>query len=121
MKFPQLPKEEEIPPSKFASPFKDDPPQNLGNTLNKPYEKELMIPHLPSNNSILKKFTKEELSKELRCSSGAIRISSSSTTISCVMRGTTVEALHDPSAEACIISENQMETLVALKPLTTLY
>jgi hypothetical protein len=37
------------------------------------------------------------------------------------MRGTTVEALHDPSAEACIISENQMETLVALKPLTTLY
>ena len=114
---PRTPKEEEIQPSMFASPFKDNRQQNPRNTCNDRYEKEPTVPHLPSSNSILNMFTKEELSKELRRTSEAIRASSSSPTISCAMRGTTVEALHDPSAEACIITENRMETLVGRKPL----
>ncbi|KAK8447519.1 hypothetical protein SEVIR_8G087000v4 [Setaria viridis] len=34
------------------------------------------------------------------------------------MRGNAVEALHDPTAEACIMSEYLMDTLVGNKPLT---
>jgi hypothetical protein len=32
------------------------------------------------------------------------------------MRGNTVEALHDPATEACIISEYLVDTLVGNKP-----
>jgi hypothetical protein len=103
----------------FASPFKDDPHQNLGNAFNNPYEKKHMVPRLPSSNSILNMFTKEELSKELRRTYEAIWVSSSSMTTSCTMRGTTVETFHDPSSKACIISEIRMETLVGRKPLIT--
>jgi hypothetical protein len=102
---------------KSASPFKDNPHQNPGNTLNDPYDKKPMVPRLPSSNPILNMFTKEELSKELRRTSKAIRISSSFTTINCVMRRTAVEALHDPSVEACIINEIPMESDVGHKPL----
>jgi hypothetical protein len=56
--------------------------------------------------------------KEARRTSEAIRISSTSTTIPCSMRGNTVEALHDPTVEACIISKYLVDTLVANKPLT---
>jgi hypothetical protein len=56
--------------------------------------------------------------KEAKCTSEAIRISSTSTTIPCSMRGNIVEALHDPAAEASIISEYLGDILVGKKPLT---
>ncbi|KAK8459748.1 hypothetical protein SEVIR_2G205001v4 [Setaria viridis] len=55
---------------------------------------------------------KEEWSEEVRHSSEAIQISLSSTTICCSMRGTTVKALHDPSTEACTMSEFLTDTFV---------
>jgi hypothetical protein len=55
-------------------------------------------------------------SKEVKHTSKAIRISSTSTTIPCI--GNAVEALHDPVAEACIISEYLVDTILGNKPLT---
>jgi hypothetical protein len=56
--------------------------------------------------------------KDVKHTSEVIPISSSSTTIPCTMRGNTIEALHDPAAEACIIFEYLMDSLVGNKPLT---
>jgi hypothetical protein len=49
-------------------------------------------------------------SKEVKHISEVIQISTISTTIPCTMRWNAVEALHDPAAEACIISEYLMNT-----------
>jgi hypothetical protein len=38
-------------------------------------------------------------------------------TICCSIGGTTVEALHDPAAEACIISEFLTNTFIGSMPL----
>ena len=57
-------------------------------------------------------------SKEAKRASEAIRISPTSATIPCFMKGNAVEALHDPFAEVCIIPECLLETLVGNKPLT---
>ena len=57
-------------------------------------------------------------SNEARRTSEAIRISSTSTTIPCFMKGNIVEALRDPTAEVCIIPECLLDTLVGNKPLT---
>ena len=59
----------------------------------------------------------EEWLEGMKRSSEAFRISSPSTTISCSIRGTAVEALHGPTAEACIMSEFLAETFVGSMPL----
>src|SRR6185369_13931251 len=57
-------------------------------------------------------------SKEAKRASEAIRISPISATITCSVKGKIVEALHDPTAEVCIIPEYLLHTLVGNKPLT---
>ena len=57
-------------------------------------------------------------SKEAKRASEAIRISPTSATVTCFMKGNIVEALHDPAAEVCIIPECLLDTLVGNKPLT---
>jgi hypothetical protein len=55
--------------------------------------------------------------EEVRCSSEVIRISSPPTTMCCSIRGTVVEALHDPTAEACIMSEFLADMFIGSMPL----
>ena len=57
-------------------------------------------------------------SKEAKRSSKAIRISPTSATITCSMKGKIIEALQDPAAEVCIKPEYLMDTRVGNKPLT---
>ena len=57
-------------------------------------------------------------SKEAKRASEAIRISPTSATIPCPMKGNIVEALHDPAAEVCILPECLLDTLMGNKPLT---
>ena len=57
-------------------------------------------------------------SKKAKRASEAIRISPTSATVTCFMKGNIVEALHDPAAEVCIIPECLLDTLVGNKPLT---
>ena len=59
-----------------------------------------------------------EWSKEAKRASEAIRISPTSATITCSMKGKIVEALHDLADEVCIIPEYLLDTLVGNKPLT---
>ena len=59
----------------------------------------------------------KKLLEELRRSSEAIQVSSSSTTFYCSIGGNSVEALHDSTVEACIMSEFLMETLIGSMPL----
>ena len=56
--------------------------------------------------------------KEAKRAFEAIRISPTSSTIPCFMKGNAVEALHDPFAEVCIILECLLDTFVGNKPLT---
>jgi hypothetical protein len=49
---------------------------------------------------------------EVKRSSKAIRIRSPSMTIPCSIKGTIVEALHDPTVEVSIMSEFQEKTLL---------
>ena len=57
-------------------------------------------------------------SKEAKHASEVIRISPTSATITCSMKGKIVEALHDPTAEVCILPKCLLDTLVGDKPLT---
>jgi len=86
---PQTSKEEEIHPSKFSSKFVDYLYEILTNTSN--------YREFPTTN--------KEWLEAVKRPSEAFRISSPSTTISCSIRGTAIEALHDHTAEACIMSE----------------
>jgi hypothetical protein len=56
---------------------------------------------------------------EVKCSSKAIRILSSFTAITCSLRGTTVEALHNPTVETNIMSEFLAEALLGKMPLVS--
>jgi hypothetical protein len=60
---------------------------------------------------------KEERSEAVRRSFKAIRISSPSRTICCSIRGTIVEALHNPTAEACIMFEFITDMFIGSMPL----
>ena len=59
----------------------------------------------------------EEWLKEVRRSSKAIQVSSSSTTFYCSIGGNSVEALYDSTTKACIMSEFLMETFIGSMPL----
>jgi hypothetical protein len=56
--------------------------------------------------------------QELKPTSEAIRVSSTSTTIHCSMRENTIDSVHDPTVGACIIPECLLDTLVGDMPLT---
>ena len=117
---PQTPKEEEIQPSEFSSRFKDDPSGNTQNTSNyfrhnKPTESLCLYKTIDGFSGHTPAI---DWSKEARRTSEAIRISPTSMTIPCFMKGNAVEALHDPFAEVCIIPECLFDTLVGNKPLT---
>ena len=109
---PQTSKEEEIQPSMFSFQFEDDPYEDLRNTSNYLRYRRPTAPLYPSSKSMT-----EEWLKEVRCSSKAIQVSSSSTTFYCSIGGNSVEGLHDSTAEACIMSEFLMETFIGSMPL----
>ena len=92
---PRTSKEEEIQPSKFSSQFEDDPYEDLRNTSNFLHYRRPTAPLYPSSKSM-----NEEWSKEVRRSSKAIQLSSSSTTLYCSIGGNSVEALQDSTAES---------------------
>ena len=54
---------------------------------------------------------------EVKCSSGVIRIRYPSTTIPCSIKGTILEALHDPTVMAIVMSEFLDNTLFGDMPL----
>jgi len=54
---------------------------------------------------------------EVKCSSETIWIHSPSMTIPCSIKGTVIEALHDLTAKASIMSEFLAETLLGDMPL----
>jgi hypothetical protein len=109
---PRTSKEEEIQPLKFSLQFEDDPYEDLRNTSNYLHYRRPTVPLYPSSKSMT-----EEWLKEVRCSSKAIQVSSSSTTFYCSIGGNSVEALHDSTAEACIMSEFLMDTFIGSMPL----
>jgi hypothetical protein len=76
-----------------------------------------MAPPSSPSKSFLKKAMKEERLEEVRRSFKAIRISSPSRTICCSIRGTIVEALHNPTAEACIMFEFITDMFIGSMPL----
>ena len=114
------PEEEEIQSSEFFSQFEDNSSGNIRYTLNHPRHKKLAaslclyetLNEVPQHAPIV------DWSKEVEHIFEAIQISSSFTTIHCSMKGNIVEALHDPTVEACIIPECLLVTLVGKKPLT---
>ena len=57
-------------------------------------------------------------SKEAKRASEAIRVSPTSATITCSIKGKIIEALHDHAAKVCILPEYLLDTLVGNKPLT---
>ena len=116
---PQTPKEEEIQPSEFSSRFEDDPSGNIRNTSNLKHEEPTKSMCLYETlDTIFRHTPPIDWSKEAKRASEAIRISPTSATIPCFMKGNAVEALHDPFAEVCIIPECLLVTLVGNKPLT---
>ena len=54
---------------------------------------------------------------EVECSFKAIQILSPSTTMTCSLRGTIIEALHNPTVETNIMSEFILKTLLGKSPL----
>jgi len=109
---PRISKEEEIELSKLSFQFEDDPYEGLRNTSDYLHYRRPTTPLYPSSKSM-----NEEWSKEVRRSSKAIQVSSSSTTFYCSIGGNSVEALHDSTVEACIMSEFLMETLIGSMPV----
>jgi len=116
---PRTPKEEEIQPSEFSSQFEDDPSGYIKNTSNLRHEKptESLCPY-ETLDKIFRHTPAMDWSKEAKRASEAIRISPTSATIPCSMKGNAIEALHDPSAEVSIIPECLLDTFVGNKPLT---
>ena len=94
---PRTPKEEEIHPSEFSSRFEDDPSENIRNTSNLRHEKsmESLCPY-ETLDKIFRHTPTMDWSKEAKRASEAIRISPTSATITCSVKGKIVEALHDP-------------------------
>jgi hypothetical protein len=101
---PRTPKEEEIQPSEFSSRFEDDPSRNIRSTLNH-YRHEKLMTLLCLCETLDEDFhhtTTVDWLKEVKRTSKAIQISSTSTTIPCAMKGNVIEYLHDSTVEACI-------------------
>ena len=117
---PRTPKEEEIQPLEFSSRFEDNPSGNIKNTSNHLRHEEPMKSMCLYETLVIisRHIPAIDWSKEAKRASEAIQISPTSTTIPCFMKGNAIEALHDPSAEVCIIPECLLDTFVGNKPLT---
>ena len=85
---PRTPKEEEIQPSEFSSRFEDDPSGNIKNTSNYLRNEEPIKPMcLYETLDIISRHTPAiDWSKEAKRASKVIRISPTSTTITCSMK-----------------------------------
>ena len=112
--------EEEIQPLKSCVRFEDEPLWNIRNTSNHLRHKDSMksMCLYETLDEISRHTPAMDWSKEAKRASEAIRISPTSATITCSMKGKIVEALHDPAAEVCILPECLFYTLVGNKPLT---
>ena len=108
--------EEEIQPSKLCVRFEDEPLRNIQNTSNHlRHEEPMKSLCLYETLDIISRQTPAiEWSKEAKHASEAIRISPTSATITCSMKGKIVEALHDPAVEVCILPECLLDTLVGI-------
>ena len=84
---PRTPKETMLHPSKFPIKFED-----YGNTSK--YRGHEKLTHPPKE--VSPKIPPKEWLMEVKCSFEAIQILSPSTTIPCSLRGTNIEALHNP-------------------------
>jgi hypothetical protein len=118
---PRTPKEEEIQPLEFAHVFEDDSSRDITNTSNHYKHKNLMasIDLYEVLDEVWNHGTIVDWSpQKSEPTSEAIRVSSISMTIHCSMRGNTVDAVHDPTARACIIPKVLLDTLVGDMPLT---
>ena len=117
---PRIPKEEEIQPLEFSSRFEDDPSGNIKNTSNHlRHEEPMKSMCLYETLDIISRHTPAiDWSKEAKRVFEAIRISPTSATITCSIKGKIIEALHDPAAKVCILPECLLDTLVGNKPLT---
>ena len=103
---PRTPKDEEIQPSEFSSRFEGDPSGNVRNTSNLRHEEPMKSMCLYETLDIISRHTPAiDWSKEAKRASEAIRISPTSATITCSIKGKIIEALHDPAAEVCILPE----------------
>ena len=100
---PRTPKEKLIHPSEFPIKFEDY--SDTSKLLR--HEKFTYPPEEVST-----KIPPKEWLMEVKCSSEAIRILSPSTTIPCSLRGTVVEALHNPTVETNIMSKFLAEALL---------
>jgi len=114
---PGTSEEEEIQPPKSYVRFEDEPLRNTSNHLRHEEPTKLMCLY-KTLDEISRHTPAMDWSKEAKRASEAIRISPTSATITCSMKGNIVEALHDPVAEICIITECLLDTLVGHKPLT---
>ena len=85
----RTPKEEEIQPSEFSSRFEDDPSKNIQTPSNHlRHEEPMKLMCLYETLDIISRHTPAiDWSKEAKCASEAIRISPTSATISCSMKG----------------------------------
>jgi hypothetical protein len=101
---PETPKEGVIHPSKFPIEFED-----YGRTSNLPWHEENTF--LSKEVSPNVEPSKEWL-MEVKCSSEAIQILSPSMTMSCSLRGTSIEALHNLTVRTNIMSQFLAETLL---------
>ena len=93
---PETPKERVIYPSEFPIKF-----GNYGNT-SKYYGHEKLS--RPSKEVSPKIESSKEWLLEVKCSSKAIHILSPSMTMPCSLRGTIIEALHNPTVETNIMA-----------------
>ena len=103
---PRTPKERVIHPLEFAIEFED-----YGNTSkyswHEKHTKEVSPRAKPSKEWLM----------EVKRSSEAIQILSPSTSMPCLLRGTVVEALHNPTVRTSIMSEFLSKKLLGNMPL----
>jgi len=101
---PRTPKETLIHPSEFPIEFGD-----YGNTLKYFGHEKLTC---PSKEVSPKIEPSKEWLLEVKHSSKAIQILSPSTTLPCSLRGTNIEALHNPTVRTSIISKFLAKTII---------
>jgi hypothetical protein len=105
---PRTPKERVIYPLEFPIKFGD-----YGNTSKLfRHEKLTQPPEEASPKVILKEWI-----MEVKCSSEAIQILSPSMTMPCSLRGTNIEALHNPTVGTSIMYEFLMKSLLGNLPI----
>jgi hypothetical protein len=105
----------------FTFLFENDPYKDIINASNHPRHEKPTTSMCPYEalDEVSNRESTADWSKELKRIYRAIWVSSTSTTIPCSMRRNVVEAVHDPTVGACVMSEYLMDTLVGNKLLTS--